>query len=104
MRSIVSGVAATFEMSATLRYERRYPALVNAEAETQHAIAAAAAIVGAENVDTDAMPEMGSEEFACMLQVKHGCYVCVCAGRGGDKPRVLSHHVDCVVHAIHTRK
>ncbi|HEV2606361.1 MAG TPA: amidohydrolase, partial [Xanthomonadaceae bacterium] len=53
MRSIVSGVAATFEMSATLRYERRYPALVNAEAETQHAVAAATAIVGADNVDTD---------------------------------------------------
>src|SRR5204863_6946290 len=37
MRSIVAGVAATFEMSATLRYERRYPALVNAAAEPMHA-------------------------------------------------------------------
>src|SRR5664279_2370754 len=51
MRTLVAGVAATFEMSATLRYERRYPALVNAAAETQNAIAAATAIVGADNVD-----------------------------------------------------
>jgi len=94
MRSIVSGVAATFEMSATLRYERRYPALVNAEAETQHAVAAATAIVGAENVDTDPMPEMGSEDFAFMLQEKPGCYVWLGAGRGPDTPNIHSPHYD----------
>src|SRR5215470_5301767 len=43
MRTIVAGIAATFDMTATLRYERRYPATVNAETETGHAIAAAAA-------------------------------------------------------------
>src|SRR5437660_12108289 len=59
IRGIVAGVAATFDMSATVRYERRYPAMINAEVETQHAIAAAAAVVGAENVDTDPTPEMG---------------------------------------------
>src|ERR1700724_4073757 len=94
MRSIVSGVAATFEMPATLRYERRYPALVNAEAETQHAVAAARAIVGAESVDTDAMPEMGSEDFAFMLQEKPGCYVWLGAGRGPDTPNIHSPHYD----------
>jgi amidohydrolase len=94
MRSIVSGVAATFEMSATLRYERRYPALVNAEAETQHAVAAATAIVGAENVDTDPMPEMGSEDFAFMLQEKPGCYVWLGAGRGPDTANIHSPHYD----------
>ena len=35
MRSIVAGIAAMFEMTATVRYERRYPATVNDEAETQ---------------------------------------------------------------------
>src|SRR5205809_3543229 len=86
MRGIVAGVAATFDMTATLRYERRYPALINAEAETQHAIAAATAIVGAENVDTDPMPEMGSEDFAFMLQAKPGCSVSLRAGRGTAPP------------------
>jgi hippurate hydrolase len=94
MRAIVAGVAATFEMSATLRYERRYPALVNAEAETQHAVAAATAIVGADNVDTDPMPEMGSEDFAFMLQEKPGCYVWLGAGRGPDTPNIHSPHYD----------
>ena len=94
MRGIVAGVAATFDMTATLRYERRYPALINAEAETQHAIAAAAAVVGAANVDTDPTPEMGSEDFAFMLQAKPGCYVWLGAGRGPDTPNIHNPQYD----------
>ena len=94
MRTIVAGVAATFEMSATVRYERRYPATVNAEAETRHALAAAAAVVGAEHVDDDPTPEMGSEDFAFMLQAKPGCYVWLGAGRGPETPNIHSPHYD----------
>jgi amidohydrolase len=88
IRGIVAGVAATFDMSATVRYERRYPALVNSEAETQHAIAAATAIVGSQHVDTDPRPEMGSEDFAFMLQAKPGCYVWLGAGHGAETPNI----------------
>ena len=94
MRGIVAGVAATFDMSATLRYERRYPATVNAEAETRAAIAAASAVVGSERVDTDPTPEMGSEDFAFMLQAKPGCYVWLGAGQGPETPNIHSPHYD----------
>ena len=94
MRAIVSGLAATFEMTASLRYERRYPPTVNAEAETQHAIAAAKAVVGAANVDTDPTPNMGSEDFAYMLQERPGCYVWLGAGRGPGTPNVHNPHYD----------
>jgi amidohydrolase len=94
MKRIVAGVAATFDMTATLRYERRYPATINAATETQHAIAAAAAVVGAEQVDTDPTPEMGSEDFAFMLQKKPGCYVWLGAGAGPDTPNIHSPHYD----------
>jgi amidohydrolase len=94
MKAIVAGVAATFDMTATLRYERRYPATVNAATETQHAIAAAAAVVGAEHVDTDPTPEMGSEDFAFMLQKKPGCYVWLGAGTGPDTPNIHSPQYD----------
>ena len=70
MGEIVAGIAATFEMTATLRYERRYPATINSPAETQHALAAATALVGVANVDTDPLPSMASEDFAFMLQAK----------------------------------
>jgi hippurate hydrolase len=86
MRTIVAGAAEMFEMSATVRYERRYPATVNSPEETRHAIAAASAVVGAARVDTDPMPNMGSEDFAFMLQEKPGCYVWLGAGRGAGTP------------------
>ena len=88
IRTIVAGIAAMFEMSATVRYERRYPATVNAVTETGHAIAAASAVVGAANVDADPTPNMGSEDFAFMLNAKPGCYVWLGAGRGPDTPNV----------------
>jgi amidohydrolase len=94
LRGIVAGVAATFEMSATVRYERRYPALVNSAAETEYAIAAAAAVVGSERVDTDPTPEMGSEDFAFMLQAKPGCYVWLGAGRGANTANIHSPQYD----------
>jgi hippurate hydrolase len=75
LRTIVAGVAATFDMQATVRYERRYPATVNTAEETGHAVQAMRAVVGDANVDTDPVPEMGSEDFAFMLEAKRGCYV-----------------------------
>ena len=94
MRGIVAGIAATFEMTASVRYERRYPATVNDAAETKHAIAAATAVVGAAHVETDPIPNMGSEDFAFMLQAKPGCYVWLGAGRGADTPNVHNPHYD----------
>jgi hippurate hydrolase len=82
LRTIVAGIAAMFEMTASVRYERRYPATVNAEAETTHAAHAAAHVVGSANVDSNPTPEMGSEDFAFMLEEKPGCYVWLGAGRG----------------------
>ena len=82
MREIVAGVAATFGMNATLRYERRYPATVNTATEAGHAIRAMRAVVGEDNVDTEPVPEMGSEDFAFMLQARPGCYVWMGTGTG----------------------
>jgi hippurate hydrolase len=81
LRTIADGIAATFEMSASVRYERRYPATVNSEAETAHAACAASAVVGEDNVVRDPTPEMGSEDFAFMLERKPGCYLWLGAGR-----------------------
>ncbi|MEJ7670585.1 MAG: M20 aminoacylase family protein [Casimicrobiaceae bacterium] len=88
MGEIVSGVAATFAMTATLRYERRYPATINTPEETQHALAAATALVGAANVDTNPTPSMASEDFAFMLQKKPGCYIWLGSGRGPGTPNL----------------
>ncbi|GIK87675.1 MAG: amidohydrolase [Betaproteobacteria bacterium] len=94
MREIVAGVAATFGMQASVRYERRYPATVNTADETGHAVQAARAVVGDEHVDTDPVPEMGSEDFAFMLQAKRGCYVWMGTGTGADTINVHNPRYD----------
>jgi hippurate hydrolase len=94
MGTLVEGIAAMFEMTATLRYERRYPATVNSAPETERARRAAEATVGAANVDTDPTPEMGSEDFAFMLQKKPGCYVWLGAGRGSETPNLHNPRYD----------
>ncbi|MGH8802085.1 MAG: amidohydrolase, partial [Casimicrobiaceae bacterium] len=86
MRAIVDGLATTFDMRATLHYDRRYPATVNSAAETAHAARAAEAVVGAAGVDRDPTPEMASEDFAFMLEAKPGCYVWLGSGAGEDPP------------------
>jgi len=48
---------------------------VNTAEETEHAVKAMQAVVGDAQVDTDPVPEMGSEDFAFMLEAKRGCYV-----------------------------
>jgi len=82
IRGLAAGVAATFEIGATVRYERRYPATVNSAEETLHAVSAARAVVGDGHVQTDPVPELGSEDFAFMLQAKRGCYVWMGTGEG----------------------
>jgi len=94
MKTLVDGIAAMFEMHASLRYERRYPATVNSEHETLRARDAAAAVVGIDNVDTDPTPEMGSEDFSFMLQRRPGCYVWLGAGRGADTPNIHNPRYD----------
>jgi hippurate hydrolase len=94
LRGIVAGCAATFDMPATVRYERRYPATVNTEVETGHAITAAVAVVGEDKVETDPIPELGSEDFSFMLQAKRGCYVWLGAGQGESPVNVHNPRYD----------
>ena len=90
MQETVAGIAAAHGMSAELVYERRYPVLVNTEDETLKSAKAAAAVVGADNVNCDHPQTMGSEDFAWMLLERPGCYIRVGNGEGEDG--------GCVVH------
>jgi len=82
IRRIAEGVCAAHGASMTLHYERRYPPTLNHPAETEIAANVAAAIVGEDNVDRDAMPCMGGEDFSFMLQKRPGCYIWVGNGPG----------------------
>ena len=90
MREIAEGTAAAHGATAELGYARNYPATVNTEAETAIAVRAAADVVGADKVDADAAPCMGSEDFAFMLQERPGCYLFI--GNGGAAGGCLLHN------------
>jgi hippurate hydrolase len=94
IRGLAAGVASTFEMAAAVRYERRYPSTVNTAAETAHAVRAARSVVGDAQVETDPVPELGSEDFAFMLQAKRGCYVWMGTGEGEDTVNVHNPRYD----------
>ncbi len=82
MRRTCKGVAEAYGMHAGLEFETGYPATVNSARETEWCRAAAADIVGADNVRSDLRPSMGAEDFSYMLQEKPGCYVWLGNGLG----------------------
>ena len=91
---IAEAICASQGARMTLRYERRYPALVNSAAETDIAAAVAAKVVGQENVRVGAEPLMGSEDFAYMLEARPGCYIWLGNGTEGGPG-------GCAVHNPH---
>ena len=89
MRRIAEGIAAAHGAEIRFTYERRYPPVINDEAESAFAAAAAARVVGEENVIHDEPPAMGAEDFAWMLKAKKGSYVWIGNGTGPDKGCML---------------
>lgn len=82
MRRVCEGIAAAHGADVDFAYECRYPPTINHAAETRFAAAAAARIVGADNVLHDEPPVLGCEDFAWMLLSKPGSYVWL--GNGPD--------------------
>jgi hippurate hydrolase len=81
LSELVPSIAAAFGASATLKYERVYPATINTTAEARFAADVAGDVVGRENVVHDLDPSMGSEDFSFMLQRRPGAYARL--GQGG---------------------
>ncbi len=82
LTELCSAVAQGFGATATVHYERIYPATVNSAREAQFAADVAARLVGPAQVTRDLEPSMGAEDFSFMLQVKPGAYLRI--GQGGE--------------------
>ncbi|WP_298804922.1 M20 aminoacylase family protein [uncultured Lentibacter sp.] len=82
MGEIVAGQAASYGVSATLTYDRGYPATVNDAGRTAFAAEVAREIVGAALVDEEAKPMMAAEDFSYMLEQRPGTYAFVGNGAG----------------------
>jgi metal-dependent amidase/aminoacylase/carboxypeptidase family protein len=90
LRDLVQSIAAAFGASATLKYERVYPATINHDAQAVFAARVADSLVGAHNVVRDLEPSMGSEDFSFMLQQRPGAYARL--GQGGADGGCLLHN------------
>jgi len=90
LSELVHSIAAAFGASATLKYERAYPATINSEREAEFAAAVADALVGPQNVVRDLEPSMGSEDFSFMLQRRPGAYARL--GQGGAEGGCFLHN------------
>ena len=75
-------IAMGFGASASVLYERSYPATVNTAPEAHFAADVATSLLGREHVVRDLEPSMGAEDFAFMLQVKPGAYMRI--GQGAE--------------------
>jgi hippurate hydrolase len=94
LRRIVDGTAATYGITSSVRYEKRYPPTINDAAATELAARVMAQVVGENRVDLDKRPMMASEDFAFMLQKKPGAYVWIGNGPGEGGCLLHNPHYD----------
>ena len=84
MAHLCRSIADAYEARVDVRYERRYPPLVNDAEHIERCAGIARELVGDANLDTESAPVMGSEDFAFMLQERPGAYVNLGNGVGED--------------------
>ena len=94
LHELCSAIALGFGASATVHYERIYPATINTEAEAIFAGDVAQSLVGAEHVVRDLEPSMGAEDFSFMLQSKPGAYLRLGQGNGAGSCGLHSSRYD----------
>jgi amidohydrolase len=75
LHEIVAGIAAACGVTATVIYNRNYPATRNHAAQTDFAAAVAREIVGDDQVETEVAPVMGAEDFSFMLEARPGAFI-----------------------------
>jgi hippurate hydrolase len=89
MRQIVAGVCAAHGVTAEVTYETVFEVTMNAAGPTERAALNATALVGADKVDSDCAPVLGSEDFAHMALARPGCFIFAGNGRKGAHGRPL---------------
>lgn len=90
MNTLVQQIAAAFGASATLHYEKVYPATINTPKEAMFVADVAQDLFGADQVVRDLQPSMGAEDFSFMLQRKPGAYFRL--GQGGAQTGCFLHN------------
>ena len=75
IREIAAGVGATYGAIVAVDYDRNYPVTRNHPAETAFAVGVAREVAGPSQVDAEAPPVMGGEDFSYMLEARPGAFI-----------------------------
>ncbi len=75
MKRVIASTAAAFGATAELSYTKSYPVTVNNAEAAAFAADVAADLSGPQQVNADAAPSMGAEDFAFMLNACKGAYI-----------------------------
>ncbi|MCA1406146.1 amidohydrolase [Ensifer sp. IC3342] len=75
IRQIAESIAGAYGATVNVWYGRNYPVTVNHAEETGHALAAAATVAGAAQVNASLDPMMGGEDFSYMLLARPGAFI-----------------------------
>jgi amidohydrolase len=94
MQEIATGVCSANGCTLEWWYDHRFPPTVNSADETDLAAAAAIAVCGAAQVNTNVEMVTGSEDFGYMLEEKPGCYAFIGNGPGDGGCLLHSPHFD----------
>ena len=81
---VADSVARAYGGSAETKYKRMYPVTVNHAREAGVAAEVARDVVGADRVNERAVPLMGAEDFAFMLEARPGAFVFLGMGDGNE--------------------
>jgi hippurate hydrolase len=92
MTTQAKSIAASIGCEVDISLSWGFHTLVNNPEQTDVAIAAASALVGAENVDPNRTPTTGGEDFAFMMEERPGAFMFIGNGVNPNGP----------THAVHT--
>lgn len=91
MEQMLRGVEAGFEVSASLHYNRYYPATINNAEAAEDALRVAATVATALRAEE---PAATSEDFSFMLQARPGAYIWLGQAQGADSNPLHNPHYD----------
>ncbi|TKC92218.1 amidohydrolase [Trinickia terrae] len=92
MREVSEGICRMHGVECEFEYTHEFAPTVNTPQYVEAAVAAAAYVVGAQNVDANVQPMMISEDFGAFLQVVPGNFIFIGNGVANDKGGVPLHN------------
>lgn len=88
-QAMCEAFAGQYGVEILCDYREGYPVTMNHSENVDRLVNVATAVVGAERVDADCVPLMGSEDFSYMLEQRPGAFIFL---GGGDESHVHSVH------------